>query len=163
MRRDLSRLSHHAIDLEIRQRYKQALADYNKEIRRCKRNSWRNFCEELIDLHAKSRIKKILCKHHTNGRGTLKKNDGTYTGSPKETLELLMNTYFPGSIKAKERATQRTQKLQTNVFMTKRHKSLIRPRLNGQFNHLNLSNQLVLIKYFQPYFRKDWISSYFTW
>jgi hypothetical protein len=98
MRRDLRRLSNRARDSENRQHFKQALTDYNKEIRRSKRNSWRNFCEELSDLPAASRIKKILCKDHSNGIGTLKKNDGTYTGSPKETLELLMSTHFPGSI-----------------------------------------------------------------
>jgi ribonuclease HI len=98
MRRDLRRLSNHARDSENRQRYKQALTDYNKEIRRSKRSSWRNFCDEVSDLPAASRIKKILCKDHSNGIGTLKKADGNSTESPKESLELLMSTHFPGSI-----------------------------------------------------------------
>ncbi|XP_062710252.1 uncharacterized protein LOC134288683 [Aedes albopictus] len=78
--------------------YKESLTTYNKEIRRSKRVHWRHTCENIENTPATARLQKILAKDHSNGLGTLKKEDGSFTTSANETLELMMKTHFPCSI-----------------------------------------------------------------
>ena len=75
--------------------HKAALTEYNKEIRKSKRKSWKGFCEEIKDLPTASRIRKVLSKEHTCGIGSLKKSDGTFTTDGQETVGVLLNTHFP--------------------------------------------------------------------
>ena len=79
--------------------YKQALNNYNREIRRSKRITWRSFCEGIQEQPASARLQKVLAKDHTNGISSLLKKDGLFTEGAEETLELLLNTHFPGSLK----------------------------------------------------------------
>ncbi|XP_062716992.1 retrovirus-related Pol polyprotein from type-1 retrotransposable element R1 isoform X2 [Aedes albopictus] len=55
-------------------------------------------CESVESLPETARLQKVLSKDHTNGLGTLKKDDGSYTKNTQETLELMMKTHFPGSL-----------------------------------------------------------------
>lgn len=75
--------------------YRESLTLYNKELRKSKRKSWKNFCEELDNTPATARIQKSLAKGTTNTIGTLKAPDGTYTTNFENTLELLLRTHFP--------------------------------------------------------------------
>lgn len=77
--------------------YRISLTEYNKEIRRAKRKSWRNFCSEITELPSGARLHKILSKTHTNRMGLMEKPDGTTTVNEGETLKLLAQTHFPGS------------------------------------------------------------------
>jgi hypothetical protein len=77
--------------------FKRALTAYNKEVRSSKRRSWKNFCAEVGNLTAVSKLRKVLSKGHSNGLGTLRRSDGSVTDNEKETLKLLMSTHFPGS------------------------------------------------------------------
>lgn len=95
MRKKVRRISNLSKRGLAREKFKEALTEYNKEIRRSKRKSWKNFCEEIDDLPTTSRIQKVLAKEHTNGLGSLKREDGTYTCNQGETLDLLMRTHFP--------------------------------------------------------------------
>ena len=81
---------------QFKAEHKTALTEYNKQIRRAKRKSWRSFCEEINDLPTASRVRKILSKDHTNGIGSLKRPDGTFTADGRETVDFLLNTHFPG-------------------------------------------------------------------
>ncbi|XP_017479146.1 PREDICTED: uncharacterized protein LOC108368745 [Rhagoletis zephyria] len=76
--------------------YKLALTSYNKELRKSKRASWRNHCEEIKSLPEAVRLQKALNREHKNTIGTLKKPDGSYTQHPGETCRLLLDTHFPG-------------------------------------------------------------------
>ncbi|XP_062704013.1 uncharacterized protein LOC134286420 [Aedes albopictus] len=78
--------------------YKESLTNYNKEIRRSKRINWRHTCESIETTPETARLQKILAKDHSNGLGTLKKENGTFTNSANETLELMMKTHFPCSV-----------------------------------------------------------------
>ncbi|GBP01329.1 hypothetical protein EVAR_66464_1 [Eumeta japonica] len=79
--------------------YKSALTNYNKELRKSKRESWRKYCESIEVLPTATRIQKSFSKSHTNGLLTLKKADGGFTGSLEETGQLLLDTHFPGSVR----------------------------------------------------------------
>ncbi|CAG9828759.1 unnamed protein product [Diabrotica balteata] len=71
---------------------------YNKEIRKAKRNLWREFCEEITDIPACSRIHKVLAKDGdtTKEIGFLKKANDKFTDTKEESLRKLINTHFPG-------------------------------------------------------------------
>lgn len=82
---------------EDKNTYLKALTDYNKDIRKAKRESFRRFTEEINELPVATRLTKALGKDHSNGIGTLMRPDGSRTEDQKETLELLMSTHFPES------------------------------------------------------------------
>lgn len=96
-RKEVRRLYNQSRATNDQQLYKRTLTEYYKMIRKSKRRSWIGFCEGISDLPSASRVRKILSKDHSNGIGTLKKGDGSFTKDPRETLELLMSTHFPGS------------------------------------------------------------------
>jgi len=77
--------------------YKKALTEYNRELRRAKRKDWRRVCEEINNAPTAARLHKVLSKDHSNGLGSLKKEDGSFTVDSSETLEVMMRTHFPGS------------------------------------------------------------------
>lgn len=78
--------------------YRKTLTQYNKEVRRAKRHSWRKFCAEINDVPACSRIHKVLAKDNTVLEVSfLKKENGTYTDTIEESLEMLTKAHFPGS------------------------------------------------------------------
>jgi ribonuclease HI len=80
--------------------YKLALTSYNREIRRAKRASFQTFCESINDIPAAARINKMLSKDPGTCLGFLKKDNGLFTDSPKETLEALLEAHFPGNYSA---------------------------------------------------------------
>ncbi|XP_047987120.1 uncharacterized protein LOC125226978 [Leguminivora glycinivorella] len=77
--------------------YRKALNEYSKEIRKAKRASWRRFCEEIENTPQGARLHRLLSKTRTSQVGLLKRQDGSYTVSEMETLELLVETHFPGA------------------------------------------------------------------
>lgn len=79
--------------------YKIALTEYNKEIRRSKRKDCRYTCESIENTPVVARLQKVLSKDHMNGLGTVKKENDCLTSNREETLEVMMQTYFPSSVR----------------------------------------------------------------
>ncbi|XP_017483406.1 PREDICTED: uncharacterized protein LOC108372269, partial [Rhagoletis zephyria] len=77
--------------------YKLALT-YYKELRKSKRASWRNHCEEINSLPEAVRLQKPLTRDYRNTIATLKRPDGSYTQHPGETSRPLLDTHFPRCI-----------------------------------------------------------------
>ena len=46
-------------------------------------------------MPATARLRKILQTGKVDKLGSMKRKDGTYTDSPMETLEILLDTHFP--------------------------------------------------------------------
>ena len=82
--------------------YKLALTEYNLELRRSKRATWRSFCEGINEVPSAVRLQKVLAKDHSNGIGFLQKADASFTESRKETIGLLLETHFPDSVVTQE-------------------------------------------------------------
>ncbi|XP_045471711.1 uncharacterized protein LOC123678624 [Harmonia axyridis] len=72
--------------------YRLALTNYNKEVRKAKRQSWRSFCEGIDKTAPAARLQKVLSKDHSNPIGQIKKPCGL-----KKSLRALLETHFPGS------------------------------------------------------------------
>ncbi|XP_063838175.1 uncharacterized protein LOC135087307 [Ostrinia nubilalis] len=93
-------------------KYGKALTEYNKQIRKAKRASWRRFCEEIAQTNKGARIHKILAKTPNNYLGLLKKPDNSFTNTEMETLDLLRSSHFPGSYQINTQSnTQRNDEL----------------------------------------------------
>ena len=75
---------------------------YNTAIRKDKRLNWIRFSNEIESTSGASRLRKILSKTNTN-IGVLKTQDGKWTESSLETLELLLDTHFPTDTDFSER------------------------------------------------------------
>lgn len=97
LRRKTRKLFNEAKKTRQWKEYLKSLTEYNIEIRKAKRASWRKLCEEVKSLPQGARLHKLLSKAKTNQIGLLKKEDGSFTTNEKETLELLAKTHFPGA------------------------------------------------------------------
>ncbi|XP_045460460.1 uncharacterized protein LOC123670918 [Harmonia axyridis] len=77
--------------------YRLALTNYNKEVRKAKRQSWRSFCEGIDKTAPAARLQKVLSKDHSNPIGQIKKPCGEFTNDPQKSLRALLETHFSGS------------------------------------------------------------------
>jgi len=80
-------------------KYKESLTNYNKEINNSKNASWKRRCEELSNTDECSRLNKLLSADNFQRLGSLKDKTGRFTTDAKKSLELLLETHFPNSIK----------------------------------------------------------------
>ncbi|XP_018573638.1 uncharacterized protein LOC108912742 [Anoplophora glabripennis] len=76
--------------------YKTARREFKKELRRSKRSGWKAYCSELESLPETARLMKILSCDKREKLESLKREDGTWTTSSEECLELLLETHFSG-------------------------------------------------------------------
>lgn len=97
MRAEVRRLYNRAKYSGGWEQYREALTTYNKAIRKAKTESWRRFCEGLNDTPSSARNHKILSKEREQELGSIKRPDGTFTQTRRETLEILAQAHFPGS------------------------------------------------------------------
>ena len=80
---------------EDHQTAKQLRNDYKAKLKREKRDAWMDMCSNLQGLEPWAKLNKVLKATTRHEIGMLKKNDGTITETPEETLEILADTYFP--------------------------------------------------------------------
>ncbi|XP_037942706.1 uncharacterized protein LOC119675572 [Teleopsis dalmanni] len=81
--------------------YKISLQNYKKELRKSKRTSWQSYCQEISRDSETSRLRKILSKNPSVPE-LLRKPDGTWSNNSRESLDLLLDTHFPGSFASTE-------------------------------------------------------------
>ncbi|XP_073831537.1 uncharacterized protein [Musca autumnalis] len=74
--------------------YKEAFNKYNSEIKKAKRKSWVCFSEPIETEKDITRFRRMLSKD-PKSIGSIKREDGTWTNSGLETLDLLATTHFP--------------------------------------------------------------------
>lgn len=77
--------------------YRKAITEYNKALRKAKRDSWRRHCEDIENTSECARLHKILSKEPHSSIHTLKTETGEYTKTGKETIEELLKVHFPVS------------------------------------------------------------------
>jgi len=89
---------------QARLSYKAKLALYSKKFRRTKRSSWRKFCSDIESTSEASCLRKVLFQSIFS-LGYLRKMDNSWTSSSGESLDLLLNTHFPGCSISRPRFT----------------------------------------------------------
>ncbi|XP_017875793.1 uncharacterized protein LOC108622427, partial [Ceratina calcarata] len=85
-------------NLNLQQLNEKTDLKLDREIRKAKKKSWREFCKGLNKMQDIARINKILERVEQNNLGLLKRENGTLTNNIKETLELLISEHFPGAM-----------------------------------------------------------------
>lgn len=61
--------------------YSNALTEYNKRVRKAKRDSWKRLYQDVENTSERARLHRILAKEPLNPVGTLKNPTGTFTAT----------------------------------------------------------------------------------
>lgn len=83
-------------------KYDKAKKEYRKACRAARLTSWRKKTEQLESTKDIARMQKLMENKKPPGVSTIRKEDGTYTNTRQETLEVLMKTHFPDCERIKE-------------------------------------------------------------
>lgn len=78
--------------------YQSLLREFKQMVRKAKRESWKKFTESTESTSELARLAKIIRYHPKHTIGLLRRENGTMTSTPEQTLELLTNSTFPGSV-----------------------------------------------------------------
>ncbi len=86
---------------ELHREYREAFREKRNAIRKFNIENWRKFTSESEDPEGAAKLMRII-KRDNFVPPTLLKRNGEYTCSKKETIELLMETHFPGSLEQQD-------------------------------------------------------------
>ena len=78
--------------------YKAGHKELKKLIKRSKRVSWQEYTSKVSSFKDVSRLSKVLQRVDSGSLGSLKYDDGSFTKSPAETLDLLASKLIPSSV-----------------------------------------------------------------
>ena len=95
LRRETRRTFNDSYSSKSWQPYREKLRAYKKAISAAKRNSWKEFTQSIDNTRDTARLSKILAKGHVNP-AYVKRDDGSWSESSEESLDILFNTHFPG-------------------------------------------------------------------
>ena len=74
--------------------FKESRKALKSEIRKSKRQSWRDLCERTEGLSPLARLYKILKWDSNSQLGSIEKPDGSFTNSPEETLQCMLDVHL---------------------------------------------------------------------
>ena len=77
--------------------YNKVRNKFKSDIHKAKRDSWRNFCSSMEGMTPVARLLRVLKSDKSTQLGMLRKDDGTYTDTPEDALDLLHGKHFPPS------------------------------------------------------------------
>jgi ribonuclease HI/retron-type reverse transcriptase len=84
---------------------KESRKSFKKAIRRAKRESWQQLLAEAASPKQVAVINKIVNKKQGNRLGLLRANEGEPCLNPTNSMDLLVNTHFPGNLPSVPPAT----------------------------------------------------------
>ena len=84
--------NHSEVNLEA---LRAASRNLKRAVRKAKRQAWRKFCQEIEGAAPAARLHRILKRQPTQTLGVLRRQDGSFTVTPEETLEVLLQAHFP--------------------------------------------------------------------
>ena len=93
--RRLQKKSRRTNSIQDREAAKQAARDLKREIRQSKRDSWRNHCTQMEGLAPTAKLLRILKSDKSIQVGDIKRPDGSFTNTPQEALNALLDHHFP--------------------------------------------------------------------
>ncbi|CAG0885677.1 unnamed protein product [Cyprideis torosa] len=73
----------------------EAQRQFKRALRKFERDTWRKYCGEMEGMTPTARLVKVLKQDNRVQMGMLKKRDGSFTGTPEEALDLLLQDHFP--------------------------------------------------------------------
>ena len=85
----------HRKNAENKELMNDAKFRYRKAQDRAREEGWKKLTSEMNSLTATAKMNKIMKMGKKQEIGTIKREDGTFTSTPRETLDLLLRTHFP--------------------------------------------------------------------
>ena len=76
---------------------------YKRDVRRAKRESWKLFVNNIQKPKGMALLNSILKARENKILGILKRPDGSFCATPEESMDLLIDTHFPGNASAEAR------------------------------------------------------------
>ncbi|XP_073811771.1 uncharacterized protein [Musca autumnalis] len=113
--------------------YKVSFNKYNSEIKEAKRKSWICFSETIEGVKDVSRFRKVLSKDPKT-IGSIKRDDGTWTNSALEALDLLAKTHFPNCMDVSEQPEALTIHNHTTEDLNVIEEIISRPKIKWAIN-----------------------------
>ena len=96
--RKLVRQGFSIAEASLQSGYKESLTMYSRAVKEATFASWKRKCEEIEKFEDCARIHKLMSKRNADTTiGALRKEDGSFTLSSNESLQVLLKTHFPGS------------------------------------------------------------------
>ena len=77
--------------------YKQKRNAFTKAVRIAKSAGWRNHCSSFSDIKSVASFIRRMKGNSMTDIQVIKKNDGTVTRTPRESVQTLLDTHFPNS------------------------------------------------------------------
>ncbi len=85
--------------VELLEQFRNAKRNKKKAWKDATRNGYRGYVNEIADAKGAAQLMRSV-KRDSFVPPTLLKNNGKYTSTKRETIEVLMDTHFPGSLQA---------------------------------------------------------------
>ena len=76
------------------ERKRECQREFKRELRRFQQSSWRQYCTEMERLPPVARLVKLMKQDSMVQVGMLQREDGQYTSTPEEALDLLLAEHF---------------------------------------------------------------------
>ena len=105
-----------------------------RAVRKAKSNSWRKFCSEIPDEKNMAHLTKVIRRIENRNLGILKDSTGHMCKGLEESMKILLDTHFPGSVEVSD------QEISTQVKCVK--SDLL------QFNYISTEKVLIAISMF---------------
>ena len=86
----------HGTDFAYNQ-LKEARRKFKRLLRKHKRECWKQFCEESVDMKSAAKLNKIIQGTQSQSLGLIKGIDGTPCLDPQECLKTMVDSHFPGN------------------------------------------------------------------
>ena len=77
--------------------YRSYRRDYKRLVNQAKSESWQRFCTDAESVKSTARVQKLLCKVNDHQVDWVMDSNGHPTMSPKDTINTLLDTHFPGN------------------------------------------------------------------
>src|SRR5438093_10214411 len=84
---------------EDRHKYVDARHAMKLLVREAKVKSWQTYCSDANSPKELARINKILKRNINRTMGLLRRRDGAIATSPEESVDILLDEHFPGSVR----------------------------------------------------------------
>ena len=93
--RELFKLAKISEQFECWEEYRDAQRIYKRSVRKAKRTEWKSFCGNIEKTKDTARLRKMFASNPVMP-STICKENGEWTESSAETLQVLLDTHFPG-------------------------------------------------------------------
>ena len=101
LNRAYNKFLRHTYNRRLKEEWKMLETAYSRACRKAKRVSWKTFTTGVENAADMAKLNKILKKAPHHQIGMLKKDDGSMCTTPEETLDLVCDKNFPGSLPRK--------------------------------------------------------------